>query len=300
MNKKCHQCCIIFKYPGLSCIGMLNGETIKKIEGFVYSKPRSMQEIANLLEKNWRTVDKYVDEIKKNFGTIDTRTFRGGTRGALKIIYWSSIEKVSNSVFQEKIEKDILNGKNKQDFSPFDMFQYINNRNKKAILEKNERDTNKNMEEYFKLIKETKNQLLIFSGNLSFINFKVKGFDILDAFEDLVKKKISIKIICRVDIVGKKNVEKVLSLNFKHGTNLIEIHHREQPLRGAVLDSKLIRLTEIKFPTEKMNELENEIAITYILNDKEWAKWLSQIFWKMFSSSIGANKRIEELSKISK
>lgn len=36
----------------------------------------------------------------------------------------------------------------------------------------------------------------------------------------------------------------------------------------------------------------------YTLNDKEWTEWLSRIFWKLFSSSIGAKKRIEELNKI--
>ncbi len=278
---------------------MLDGITIKKIEDFVYSKPRSMQEIAHFIGKNWRTIDRYIGEIKKNFGTIDTRTFREGTRGALKIVYWSSIEKISSSVFQEKLEKDIFNGKKKEDFSPFDMFQYVNNKNKKSILEKNEKSADKNMEEYVTLLKKTKNQLLIFSGNLSFINFKINGTDVLDIFEELVKKKISIKIICRVDLVGKKNIEKALSLNFKHGLNLIEIHHREQPLRGAILDNELIRLKEINLPTEKEGELEKETTVIYTIKDKEWAKWLSQIFWKMFSSSIDAKKRTEELNKIS-
>ena len=51
---------------------------INKIEEFVYSKPRSIQEISNFLEKNWRTADRYIEEIEKNFGTISTRVFKGG------------------------------------------------------------------------------------------------------------------------------------------------------------------------------------------------------------------------------
>ena len=66
---------------------MLNNETIKKIENFVYSKPRSVSEVAKHLNKNWRTIDRYVKEIEKEFGTVATRTFRGGTRGALQIVY---------------------------------------------------------------------------------------------------------------------------------------------------------------------------------------------------------------------
>ncbi|MEK6845578.1 MAG: hypothetical protein AABY26_02370, partial [Nanoarchaeota archaeon] len=66
---------------------MLDSAITKKIEEVVYAKPRSIQEIAQLLNKNWRTADRYIEEIEKNFGTISTRTFRGGTRGALKIVF---------------------------------------------------------------------------------------------------------------------------------------------------------------------------------------------------------------------
>jgi len=63
---------------------MLDSETIKKIEDFVYQKPRSIQEVSEHLGKNWRTVDRYIEEIGKSFGTISVRVFREGTRGALK------------------------------------------------------------------------------------------------------------------------------------------------------------------------------------------------------------------------
>ncbi|MFH1308006.1 MAG: hypothetical protein ABIH72_04095, partial [archaeon] len=86
---------------------MLNSNIIRKIEEFVYTKPRSIQEISQHINKSWRTADRYIQEIEKEFGTISTRTFRGGTRGALKIVYWSSVEKISSSVFQQKLEKDI-------------------------------------------------------------------------------------------------------------------------------------------------------------------------------------------------
>ena len=72
---------------------MLSSEVIKKIEDFVYEKPRSIQEIAEYIKKNWRTADRYIQEIEKNFGTISTKVFREGTRGALKIVYWSAVEK---------------------------------------------------------------------------------------------------------------------------------------------------------------------------------------------------------------
>jgi len=271
---------------------MLNSEIIKKIEDFVYVKPRSIQEISEYLKKNWRTVDRYIDEIKENFGTIDTRIFREGTRGALKLVYWSSRERVSSSSIQKALEKEIYEGKTKYDFSPFDIFQNIKDQNKSAVVGYEEKRYWIN--DVVEKIKDTKKQLLLFSGNLSLINFK----EIFEAIEELVKKNISIKVISRVDLVGKENIEKMLSLNFKYGKELIEIRNKEQPIRGFISDGKIIKIKEVKDPTNKENELKTEAVIFYTLKDKEWAEWLSKIFWKMFSSSIDANKRIDELSKL--
>jgi len=277
---------------------MLSNEIIKKIEDFVYSKPRSVDEIAKHIGKNWRTADRYVQEIEKNFGTISTRVFREGTRGALKIVFWASVEKVSSSVFQERLEKEILRAKKKEDFSSFDIFQYVKDKNKDAHIEGNNVQKQDNLKSYGKLLESTERQVLIFSGNLSFINEKSNNFDMFSVFDRLVKKKISIKVLCRIDVVGKNNIEKLLSLNFKYGKEIIEIRHHEHPLRGAIIDGKLIRLKEITFPTRKSFEPKKEISTIYFIKDKEWAEWLSRIFWKMFNSSIGAKVRLEQIQKI--
>ncbi len=274
---------------------MLDSKTINKIEEFVYSKPRNIQEIALFIKKNWRTADRYVEEIEKNFGTISTRVFREGTRGALKIVYWSSVEKVSPSIFQERLEKDIFSCKKKEDFSAFDIFQYIPEKNRTSFAQHNEEE---NIKEFNKLLLTAKKQILFFSGNLSFINIKDKKKDILTTFEKLASKKIQIKIICRVDLAGKDNIERVLSLNFKHGKNLIEIRHDAHPIRGCIIDGKFIRLKEVKEPTGKIKELNKKIFIFYNIHDKSWAEWLSRIFWKKFSNSIDANKRLEHLKQI--
>jgi len=276
---------------------MLDGNIIRKIEDFVYSKPRSIQEIADHLKKNWRTADRYVTHIEKEFGTIAIRTFREGTRGALKIVYWASVEKVSHSVFQEKLEKEILKSHKKDDFSVFDIFQHIDKKNKTVVMEETEGD---NIEGLKKLLLSAKKQLLIFSGNLSFINLKNKKIDILEVFDEIVGKGISIKVICRVDIAGKDNIEKLLSLNFKHGKELIEIRHSEQPLRAVVYDESLATLKEIKEPTGKIKELNKKIFIYYSIRDKDWINWLKRVFWKIFNGSIDANKRLEEINKIFK
>lgn len=278
---------------------MLDNSVTKKIEDFVYAKPRSIQEIAQHINKNWRTADRYVKEIEENFGTLASRTFREGTRGALKIVYWASIEKISNSVFQEILEKDILNAKQKEDFSAFEIFQYIPEKNKKAHIRtaKNENEAG-GLEDFFKILLNAKKQVLFFSGNLSFINVGSKKQTFFDIIEELVKKNIKIKVICRVDIAGKQNIEKLLSLNFKHKKELIEIHHRSQPLRATIIDNQIIDLKEIAEPTGKIKELDKKTFIFYTIKDKEWAEWLSRIFWKMFSNSIDANKRLQEINRI--
>ena len=145
---------------------------------------------------------------------------------------------------------------------------------------------------------EAKKQVIFFSGNLSFINFDDGRVNVFKLLEELVKKGIKIKVICRVDVAGMDNVKKLLSLNFKYGKEAIEIHHREQPIRATIVDNKAVNLKEIKLPTGREKELNKKIFIFYTINDKDWTEWLSRIFWKMFSQSVDANKRLEEMNKI--
>ncbi|HLF53618.1 MAG TPA: hypothetical protein VI544_00385 [Candidatus Nanoarchaeia archaeon] len=278
---------------------MLNAEIMQKIEQFVSAKPRSIQEIASHLDKNWRTADRYIEEMEKNFGTISTRVFRGGTRGALKIAYWSAIDKISSNVFQEKIEQEILNLKRKESFSAFDIYQHVPAKDKKVTIAYESEEFGPNLKELSELVLNTTKQLLLFSGNLSFINLKNKEIDMFAAFESLIKRGIPIKVLCRIDIVGRENIEKMLSLNFKYGRELIEIRHAEHPIRAIISDNKAFRIKEIKEPTGKLHELKNKVFIFYTIKNKDWSEWLSKIFWKMFSSSLTAQRRIEEMQKIS-
>lgn len=274
---------------------MLSNEIIKKIEDFVYSKPRSVQEIAIHINKNWRTADRYIQEIEKDFGTISTRVFREGTRGALKIVFWSAMEKVSSSVFQEKLEEQILSSKRKEDFSAFDIFQYVD-KSKKQIETRNSEE--ENIEEYKSLLSKAEKQLLFFSGNLSFINLHNKKEDLFELIEQLVKKGVHIKVLTRVDITGFENIERLLSLNFKYGKESISIKHSENPMRAVIIDNNILRMKEVREPTGKHHELNRKIFIFYTLKDKHWIEWATKLFWRIFNSSIDANKRLEELRKI--
>jgi len=101
---------------------MLNSQTIKDIEDFVYSKPRSIQEIAEHLGKNWRTADRYVEDIEKNFGTISTRVFREGTRGALKIVYCLLLKKFLILYFRKGSSRKYLQLEKKRTFQHLTYF----------------------------------------------------------------------------------------------------------------------------------------------------------------------------------
>jgi hypothetical protein len=278
---------------------MLKNDEIKKIEDFIRTKPRSIQEIASHINKNWRTADRYIDEIKKNFGTLETRVFREGTRGALKIVYWASVEKISNTVFQEELESTIFKFHKKEEFKPFDIYQFIPNKDKFIWIKKgkDESDAGK-IEEFKEMLMQAKKQVLFFSGNLSFVNFEDKKIKLFEVLETLVKKGISIKVVCRVDFAARENVEKLLALNFKYGKELVEIHHKEQPLRATIVDNDIINIKEIEEPTGRKNELSEKTFIFYTIKNKEWVEWLSRIFWKMFSSTIDSKKRLEEMRKI--
>ena len=154
------------------------------------------------------------------------------------------------------------------------------------------------MKDFAEIIENTQKQLLIFSGNLSFTNLKTENKDFSQIFDTLIKRDVSIKVISRIDIAGRDNIEQVLALNHKHGKECIEIHHREQPLRAIISDNKIFRIKEIKLPTGKEHELEKKLFIYYTISDPEWINWITKIFWKMFSASIDANKRITEIKKL--
>ncbi len=271
---------------------MLNKQIINKINDFVAQKPRTVQEIAQLISKSWHTADSYVSKISQEYGTIDVRTFRGGTRGALKIVYWNLVDK-NQSTFQEKLFNKIIYSK--KHFSAFDIYQYIDNDKRGAFLEKQEKNLNIK-QDLIGTVKSSKKQLLIFAGDLTWAQGKQNNVPLISGFEYLIKNNIPIKIMANIDLNSLKNVEKILNLNHKLGKDLIEIRHHEQALRAFIVDNSLIRLKEKCFfkKTESYNYL------FYSIYDEDWVKWMQKVFWHLFSTAISAKKRIENLKSIQK
>ena len=273
----------------------------KKILDFVYIKPRTIQEIAQLLEKNWRTADTYVERISQETGLIGSRTFRGGTRGALKIVFWNNVEKISSNQFQERLMRQIDSTRHKEDFSPLDIYQYVDKNKKKAfseIVDDESVSTKQDIDDFFA---KAEKQILYFSGNMSFLEMKEKKKNILSIIETAARRGISIKVIARVDITGLENFKRLMEINTKIGKEMIEIRHAAQPLRGFIIDDKEIRLKEEKMPVKyNKRELNQKTRIFYEIYDEEWVSWLQKVFWNLFSTSIDANIRVKDLERVTK
>jgi len=282
---------------------MLDSKTTKKISDFVYVKPRSIQEIAQHIQKNWRTADSYVKRIIKEQGILAIRTFREGTRGALKIVFWNNIEKIHSSDFQERLFKKIESSRDKMDFSPFDIYQYVSDDKRYAFLEEQSEYTITQKQNLVNVLRSAKNQVLLFSGNLSWVNASQGKTKISDIFEEIAEKNILIKVLCRVDLESMKNIQKMLQINYKIKKEMIEIRHAEQPFRAFVIDDKLVRFKEIKQYEEQKTEKskkEKRTHIFYEIMDEEWIEWIQKVFWNLFRTSIAAEKRLRDIETIEK
>ena len=280
---------------------MLNSQIIKKINDFVYTKPRTVDEIAKHISKNWRTANRYIEKISEEQGTISLRVFREGTRGALKIVFWNSIEKIHSTSFQEKLLLSIESGKKKNDFSPFDIYQHVDEKKKSAFAKEGEEESTTPLQDIAGLLRKTEKNLFIFSGNLSWANLVQDKTKIISIFEELARRNVSIKIVTRVELAGLENIKRVLAINDRIGKDIIEIRHREQPLRAIIIDNKLAQFRDVKNPVDyKKDELNKKTFFFYNIYDSEWIEWLQKVFWNMFSTAVPAEKRIKEIDAIQK
>ena len=119
----------------------------------------------------------------------------------------------------------------------------------------------------------------------------------MDIVEDLAKNNITIKVVSRVTIDSIANLRKILAKNEKVGKNVIEIRHREHPLRGFIIDDKIARFREVRDPLGSKG-LSEKILLFYEIHDKEWIEWFQKVFWYFFRASVPAEKRIEDLNTI--
>jgi len=281
---------------------VLDTRTIEKIKSLVYQKPRSINEIAIKLNKNWRTANRYIEEIMQKTGTIKLITFREGTRGALKIVYWNNTEKIYSTDLQEELFKKIELGINKSDFSPFEIYQFVDSEKRNAYYEeiKNETTYNYKIETLTPHFETTEKEIYIFAGNLAFIHLKHKKKTIYHYIKECIEKNISIKIITYVNLLDLENIEKILSLNNGLKNPLIEVRHEITPIRAYIFDNNIVKFGEIATSQKKQGQLKSKIALYYEIKDKDWIEWIQKLFWKKFQKAIPSNKRIENIKTIKK
>ena len=279
---------------------VLDAKIKKQICDFVYQRPHVVDEVAKHISKNWRTADRYIQKIAEEDGCISTRTFREGTRGALKIVFWSNIEKIHSSSFQERLFKQIEAGNHKNDFDPFDIYQYVDEKKKNAFFEEFDDPTVSTKQNLVPLLRSTKDTLYVFSGNMSWMNM-VEGHNkkLIDVFDELAERGVKIKVLCRVDFASLSNLEQIYALNSKFGKDIVEVRHCKQPLRGFVVDNTAARFKEEKLVRKyDPGELYNNVRMFMEIHDQEWVDWLTKIFYSLFSKSIDGQKRMDELNRI--
>ena len=202
---------------------------------------------------------------------------------------------------QKRLVDDLRKGTRKRDFSPFDIYQFIDRDKKEAFLEEQEGEAKVVSQDVIGLLLSAHKQVLIFSGNFTWSNLRQGDMKILDVLRDLAKKGIDIKIVSGIHLPAVENIEKVLALNkgldFKHQ---IEVRHAFQPLRAIIIDDKIARIKEIKNPSDYDAPKKKKTFIFYSIYDPVWIKWLQKVFWSYFDSGDYAEARMKELKQIHK
>lgn len=278
---------------------VLDISTAEKIKGFVRLKPRTVQEIAQAISRNWRTANSYVEKIASESGDIAYRVLRKGTPGAVKIVYWNSLEQFHHSQAQERLFKQIETGKGKNDFSPFDVYQYVDEDKRSSFFEQQAEENINVKQDLVGTLRSAEKQILFFSGNMSWANLRQGNVKLIDVFAELAERGVKIKFLTKVDMFSVDNVHKISAINNIIGKDMLEIRHCEQPLRAFIVDNRLAKLKEIKNPDNDNTEgIKKKTYIFYELYDPEWVEWLQRVFWNLFRTSIPAPKRIKDLRTI--
>jgi hypothetical protein len=279
---------------------MLDKATVKQITDVVYAKPRTIQEISLLLKVNWRTADRYIDTIAKDEGTISCKTFREGTRGALKIVFWNNIEHIAGSEVQEYLLKQIESGRNKGDFSPSEIVQYVDKNKIKIVkLKEHEYNSYKNLKSFLDYLNGAKQQVLFFSGNLTWSKMADHDKEILETLEKLSQKKVVSKVLTRVELAGLDSLKNILATNNRIGYDAIEVRHRYQPLRCTIIDDKVAVLKEVLEPENYApKELKEKVMLLYYIYDREWIEWLQKVFWHMFRPAVSVKRRLDVMKPV--
>lgn len=270
----------------------------ERLIGFIKEQPRSIKEVSDFLGKSWGGTESHLKRIRDRTGLIDIKIFRKGSHGALKVVYYTSHEISQADELRKHLFDLIKAGREKDDFDFLEVYQFVDDEKKSARIRNMGGENDFCDKELMKRLKNTKKSLLCFSGNLSFLTMEDGGESICDIFEQLLRKKVHIRILMRVTIPSLKNLDIMRHLMRKF-PDLLEIRHSFQPLRGFIFDDEIARF---KFEEEPENyragELSQKVSIMYELQDEAWVLWLQNVFWNIYRNSIDHKKRVGEMNRI--
>jgi predicted transcriptional regulator len=276
----------------------LTEKDIQLVTDFVKREPRTVQEISKLIKRSWVTTDSYLKQMAERTGMISIKTFRKGSQGALKVVYYNYSESLMGDSLKENLYHMIRQGRRKSDFDFMDVFQYVEEKKKRHIVTMFEDGKIAPSENLTIFFRQAASKILIFSGNLSFINVTDRKLKLVDLIEETVKRGVVIKILCRVNIATMSNIMRLQAIMEKY-PGMIEVRHGYQPLRGFVFDDKVARFKNVEeSQLYEEGELEKNTAIFYEIYDPEWVNWLEKIFWSFFRTSIDYDSRLKEIRKI--
>ncbi|MDY6770372.1 MAG: hypothetical protein SV186_00270, partial [Candidatus Nanohaloarchaea archaeon] len=215
----------------------------------------------------------------------------------LKIVYWNNTDSFNSSKIQEQLLKKIEAGRDKTDFSPFDIYQVADQDKRNAFAERQADENVEAKHDLFDKLRQAQESVKLFSGNLSWANVTHNGEKAGDVFRELGEDGITVKFLGRVDIGSLRNAEQLLDINRGLDTDRIDIRHSEQPLRAFIVDDKFVQFKEMRQP-EDGSHVDDRTYLFYEISDQEWVDWTSKVFWKLYRGGIPADRRIEDLKSI--
>lgn len=271
-------------------------EESERIMAFVRTEPRAISEVAEHIGRSWVTAERYVQRIAESTGLLRVKTFRGGTRGALKLVFYNHSDRPLRDELEKELYRRVREGRSKRDFPFFDMYQWASDDGKRA-----ETEPLASSDGALRLKKDLEGcerQLLVFSGNLSVLSVQAGSERISDVIARMVERGVTVRVLTRVSLGGLENIAPLLDLARKH-PDRIELRHAEQPLRGFLIDGSYARFTdEETVERYREGELRSDVRIIYEVRDPQWAAWLERVFWNLYRPGVDAPRRIAEIQRL--
>lgn len=273
---------------------MLSKTDSEKILQFVKREPCLIQDLSRHLDKSWVTTESYVEKVAKDTGLIRTKSFRSGTKGAIKVVYWNYTESSQSDEVRTKLFERVKTGQTKEDFDPLEAYQHVPHGKGKVLVEMFDSATFASKKSLIDFFNRVESEVLVFSGNLSFLRYP----EIKESFAGLLKRGVQAKVVCRVDIGTLENLKSIEDLLHQF-PGQVEIRHCRQPVRGFIVDGKTVRLKEERTRADlKAEELSRDIRVLYEIYDSEWVAWFQNVFWYLYRTSVNYTERLSALEKV--